>query len=149
MAYTRVKLIDPAFGVVGNLGTYVFDVGYNDEGEFGQRRSMEAFANTSGNGFIVQQGQDEPMTISISGTILKKSQHIQFVNFFKRSKIQSMVFEDFEGNRYEVMITAYLPKRTRAARNDRGRADGNLLHYYTYTLEMMVLSVISGEWLAA
>ena len=37
MAYTRVKLIDPA----NVLAPYTWDVGYNQEGEFGQRRNLE------------------------------------------------------------------------------------------------------------
>lgn len=148
MAYTRVKLIDPAYGVVGNLGTYEFDVNYDDEGEMGARRDIQAFANTSGDGYIIQQGQDSPMTISVTGKILKPSQHRKFIAFYKRSKIQSMVFEDFEGFQYEVLISAYVPKRLRASANPRGRVEGAGLHYYTYSLEMMVLNVISGDWTA-
>lgn len=141
MAYTRVKLIDPS----GALGVYTWDVGYNEEGEFGQRRNLEAIANTAGTGYVVQQGQDEPQAISVSGKFTTKAQHQQFIRFFKRGKLQSMIFEDFEGAQYEVLITAYLPKRMRASRNPRGGASA-MYHYYSYTLEMMVLRVITGDW---
>lgn len=148
MAYTRVKLIDPSFGLVGNLGTYDWEVNYNSESEFGAQRNVDSFQNTSGTGFIIQQGDDQPIAISVSGKFFTKAQHQKFVAFYKRSQFQTMVFEDFEGAQYEVMITAYKPQRVRTQRNPRGNNEDNRLHYYEYTMEMLVLNVISGDWTA-
>lgn len=148
MAYTRVKLIDPSYGIVGNLGTYDWDVNYDEENTFGRTRNIDATQNTGATDFIFQQGADEPMVISVSGKALTKMQHAKFCAFYSRSQYQTMIFEDFEGAQFEVMITSYQPKRVRAARNPRGQAGGAGLHYYTYTLEMMVLNVLSGDWTA-
>lgn len=144
MPYTRVKLIDPA---PGGLGTYSFEVNNNDE-DVARRRNVDSFQNTSGGSWIFQQGQDDPLTISISGTMLTKSQNRMLTWFFNRCSQHTMIYEDFEGQQYEVMITAFAPKRVRATRNPRGGVD-NPLHYYTYTMEMMVLTVMSGDWTLA
>lgn len=142
MAYTRCQLLDP-----GNvLPVYSWDVNYNQEGEFGQRRNLEPMANTAGGIYVVQQGQDDPLQISVSGTMLRKSQHQTFVRYFKVCRERTVIFTDFEGAMFEVMISGYLPVRQRAARNPRGLVEGNFYHTYTYTLEMMVMQVLSGDW---
>lgn len=142
MAYGRVALIDPN----AVLPTYSWDINYNEESDFGQRRSLDMFSNTSGLGFVLQQGPDEPMQISVSGTALKKSQHQAFIRFFKASRDHTIVFQDFEQAMFEVMMTAYQPRRRRAAANPRGRAEGNGLHTYDYSMEFMVINVLSGDW---
>lgn len=144
MPYGRCKLIDPA---PGGLGTYDWQVNYSEEGEFGRSRNLDVTTTTDGTKIIVQQGEDEPMNISVQGTILHANQHNKFVDYFKKSKLQSLIFQDFEGHQYEVMMTAYKPQRQRTIRNPR---DSTIrLHYYTYTLEMFVLRVISGPWVGA
>lgn len=141
MAYGRVQLIDPA----GALATYSWDVNYNTEDGFNARRELEVTPNTAGTGFIVQQGADQPMAISFSGKFTKPDQHRQFIAYYAKCKFQSIYFRDFETQLYEVMMTAYLPKRTRAARNPRGGEQAKF-HYYEYSMEMTVLRVISGDW---
>jgi methyltransferase-like protein len=144
MAYQRVKLIDPA---PGGLGEYSFEINNEDE-EMGAKRNVDSFMNTSGQGWIIQQGQDDPPNIQISGKMLTKNQNQRLTQFYNRCAQHTMYYQDFEGQTYEVMITGYSPKRLRASRNPRGGAV-NPLHYYSYTLEMLVVTVISGDWLLA
>lgn len=141
MAYYRVQLYDPS---PGGLGAYNWQINYSDEGEFGQERNIDATENLAGTGFIVQQGGENPMTISVSGTILHQNQHVKFVQFYKRSQNQTLIFTDFTGEQYEVMIRAYKPTRKRTLRNPRDKTIPS--HYYTYSMEMMVLSVRAGVW---
>lgn len=142
MAYGRVKLIDPS----AVLPPYSWDINYGEESDFGQRRNLEIYSNTSGLGFVLQQGADDPMQISVSGKALKRSQHQWFVRYFKASREHTIVLQDFEEAMFEVMMTAYQPRRIRAAANPRGRAEGNNLHTYDYTMEFMVINVLSGDW---
>lgn len=144
MAYGRCKLIDPS---PGGLGTYDWQVNYNEEGEFGRARNLDVTTTTNGAVMIVQQGEDDPLKISVQGTILHANQHNEFVGYFKKSKLQSLIFQDFEGHQYEVMLESYKPKRLRTIRNPR---DPSIpLHYYTYSMDMLVLRVISGPWVGA
>jgi hypothetical protein len=141
MAYGRVRLTDLA---PGGLGDYSWPANYSEEGEFGRRRNYERTASTSGVGVVRQQGDDGPVVISVTGTILEKDQHSFFCAFMKIGKLRTLIFTDFEGHQYEVLMTAYLPTRQRAARNPRDPSI--LLHYYKYQMEMEAVRVLSGPW---
>jgi len=139
--YQRVNLMDVA---PGGLGTYEWAIGYTEEGEFGRRRNYDRSASTSGVGVVRQQGDDGPIIINVQGTILQADQHAYFCAFMKVGKLRTLIFTDFEGHQYEVLLTAYLPTRKRTSRNPR---DPNILyHYYAYSMEMEAVRVLSGPW---
>lgn len=139
--YTRVALADVA---PGGLGFYQWPLNYDEEGEFGRRRNYDRSASTSGVGVVRQQGDDGPIVITISGVILQADQHTYFCAFMKTGKLRTLIFTDFEGFQYEVLMTAYLPTRVRVGRNPR---DPSIpYHYYKYSMEMEAVRVISGPW---
>jgi hypothetical protein len=65
--------------------------------------------------------------------------------WYTKCETRSIYFTDFAGDSYEVLITAFHPKRLRTMRNPRD--PGARLWYWTYTIEMMVLAVRSGAWI--
>lgn len=137
----RCALIDPA---PGGLGQYEWQTNYDTEENFGRTRSVEAVPTTDESAHVIQQGEESPLVKRISGTILYKNQHAKFAAFFKKCRTNTLVFHDFDGEEYEVVITSYLPAKTRTLRNPK---DPTIpLHYYKYSLEMQVIRVISGVW---
>lgn len=144
MAYTRVGLLDPT---EADPAWYDWQVNYSEEDGFGRERSIQRTATTDGVGVVRQQGDTGPIVISVMGTIFHKAQHERFIRFFNRSANTTFIFRDFEGEEFEVMMTAYRPVRKRTLRNPR---DPSIpLHYYTYSMSMEVVRVISGSWLGA
>lgn len=142
MPYTRVKFIDPA---PGGLGVYSWPVNYTEEEEFGRARNIERTATTNLMGGVKQQGDEGPMVHRVTGTILHAGQHQAFINFYNVCHHHTVVYEDFEGHQYEVLITAYKPTRQRTLRNPRDPSIDK--HFYRYTVEMEVVRVISGPWI--
>jgi hypothetical protein len=60
---------------------------------------------------------------------------------------QTIYFTDFAGDKYEVVIDSFKPVR-HAGRNLRGGTEAPLW-YWTYTIGMTVVRVISGPLLDA
>jgi hypothetical protein len=141
MAYGRDTFLDPTTGE-----TYPWPVNHSEESTFGKTRQINSGANTGNTGLTIQQGDDEPMILELTGTIVHKSQHDQFVRWFAISRGHTIHFIDFTGDRYEVLITAFLPQRQRTIGNPRDRSIR--LHYWTYTLRMQVVTFVSGAWTA-
>jgi hypothetical protein len=139
MPYGRDMFINPASGV-----TYEWPINHSDETQFGRSRSITTGGNTGHTGLALQQGDDAPMVLELSGTILHQAQFNAFVQWFALCAHQSVHFQDFAGDRYEVIITDFLPLRKRTLRNPR---DASIpLHYWTYTLKMQVLGFVAGPW---
>lgn len=141
MPYGRVQLFDPA---PGGIGAYAWKVNYSEENEFGESRAYTTGQSADGTALLVQQAGEEPMTISLTGTILERAQHRKFVEFFHRGRLQTLIFTDFEGFQYEVLMKAYKPLRKRTLSNPRDTSIR--LHYYTYTMELLVVRVATGDW---
>lgn len=130
--------------------TYDWHVNHDEEENFGKRRNIEHTANVSGWGLIRQQGDDSPVVIRLSGKILHRAQITQFDYWMARCRYESIHFRDFAGEEYEVIITAFEPKRVRTLFNPRDQTNAPLW-YWTYTMEMEVLRVVSGSriWMNA
>lgn len=142
--YGRDTLIDPA---PGGLGTYVFQVGHNEEEPVGGQRNLTVVTNTTGGIGLRQQGDDEPLTLTLSGTALHEHQHTTLTAFFRKSKLNTIIFRDFFGQEFEVIITSYKAKRNRTIRNPRDASIN--FHYYTWTLVLDVITVRNGPWVGA
>ena len=141
MAYGRDTLIDPA---PGGLGTYQFYVGHDEESEFGSNTSIDRTANTAGTGLVMQAGEPSIEPISITGKILTLAQYQKLVAFERKSRHNTLIWTDFFGDSYEVVISAFKAKRMRTLFNRRD--PGMRYHYYQYTLEMTVVTVKAGAW---
>jgi hypothetical protein len=85
--------------------------------------------------------------LTYSGTIFHQVQMNEMVKFFAWSETRSIIFKDFAGDEYEVLITEFQPVRQRTVRNPR---DPSIpYHYWTYSLKMEVLAFRNGPWAAA
>lgn len=140
MAYGRNQFIDPR----GVVPTYAWQVNHDTEDQFGRERQVTTSAPTGNVGLVRQQGEDSPLVISLSGSILHAAQHAAMRRYFDLSRGQTVIFTDFAGDSYEVLVTSFKPTRQRTIRNPR---DSSIeLHYWHYTLDMQVIRVISGPW---
>lgn len=123
---------------------YDWQINHDEEEVFGKRRTIEHTASVAGFGVARQQGEDAPAAIRLSGKILHQAQVTQFDYWMARCRYETVHFRDFAGDEYEVVITAFEPKRVRTIANPRDRANAPLW-YWTYTMEMEVIRVISGS----
>jgi hypothetical protein len=139
MAYGRNTFINPASGAA-----YEWPVNHSEEAQFGKTRTITTGGNTGHTGLALQQGDDAPMVIELTGTIFHQAQFDAFVEWFGLCTHQSVQFVDFAGDGYEVILTEFQPLRRRTLRNPR---DPSIpLHYWTYTMRMHVLGFVSGPW---
>lgn len=128
---------------------YDWDINHKEEEEFGKERQVTYGANTANTGLIKQQGDASPLKIQVRGTVLQKSQHDEFIAWWKLCgdpDPQTIYFKDFADEEYEVIITAYKPTRKGVAANPRGGTAAPLW-YWEYTMTMEVITIRSGSWL--
>lgn len=130
------RFTDPATGTF-----YDWHINHDTEEDGGRTRQITLSGNTSGLGLVRQQGAQTPLTLKYSGSILRRVQLQQFWHFFQLCQSQTIFFRDYYGDEYEVTITAFDPVRHRG----ENRNDPTIPHHYwTYTMEMQVLRVVSG-----
>lgn len=122
---------------------YDWHVNHDEEDSFGKTRTYEHTALLKGTGLVIQQGDDQPMQIKVSGTIFHRAQIEAFDAWMAWTKVETIHFRDFAGDEYEVLITSFQPKRVRTLLNPRD--SGAPLHYWKYSLEMEVVEIISGD----
>lgn len=123
--------------------TYAWEINHTDEQETGRDRQLDFEANTGNVGLVKQQGELTPLVFRYTGTILTSAQLAAMLSWFRLCETQSIYFRDFAGDEYEVTISAFHPLRKRTLRNPRQR---ELLHYWSYTIELVVLKVRAGAW---
>lgn len=129
--------------------TYEWQINHDEEDDFGKSRQVSHGANTANTGLVRQQADDDPMVIRLRGTILHKAQHAEMAAWFALCKTQTVYFEDFSGDKYEVLITAFRPTRQRTIKNPRDFANAPY-HYWKYEMEMEVVTFLTGNpWSAA
>jgi hypothetical protein len=136
----RNRFTNPADG-----SFYDWQVNHSTEGSFGKSRQITESANTANTGLVKQQGDAQPLKMKLQGTIFHKKQVEEFVRFWQLCESQTIIFKDFTGDEYEVLILNFDPVRKRTVRNPRD-AKNAPLWYWTYELEMEVIRVISGVW---
>lgn len=136
----RNNFTDPA-----TAKSYDWQINHTDEGQFGKTRQISESANTANTGLIKQQGDTGPLIIKVTGTILHKHQIEEFIDWYQLCENQTILFKDFAGEEYEVIITSFQPVRKRTVKNPRDFANAPLW-YWTYELDMEVISVRSGVW---
>lgn len=136
----RNQFIDPR----GVRPTYNWAINHSEEDNFGRSRNIEYTART-GEGLVMQQGDEPPVLIRIRGTILTKAQVQEMIAWYTLCKEQTIYFKDFAGDEYEVLITSFQPTRQRNVGNLRDQANAPYWHW-TYEMQMDVVTVRSGVW---
>jgi hypothetical protein len=138
---TPNQFINPATGA-----TYSWAINHHEESEFGRARAMQRTApSKTGTGLGRQQGEDSPMILQLKGVILQKAQLDTFISWYALCETQTIYFQDFAGERYEVIITSFKPTRRAVARNHQDLANMPLW-VYDYTMEMEVVRALIGPW---
>lgn len=125
-----------------NDDTYTWHINHGWGGE--QRSGGElalSFATTTAGNPIPQYGELQPESWTLSGTILHRAQHEEFVEWAALCATQTIYFRDFDNAEYEVVITAYRPKREGVMRNSN---DASMpYHIFRYELTMTILREIT------
>lgn len=124
---------------------YPWAINHSEEEEFGKERNITHGANTGGTGLVKQQSDDSPLVFQFNGTILTEAQVIEMNAWWELCRTQTILFTDYAGDEYEVIITAFKPTRHRTVRNPRDPANAPLW-YWKYEIKMEVIRVISGPW---
>lgn len=109
--------------------TYLFEINPSDGGSPALKKNV-IFKNTAApdGKTLIYEGRDDPATFTFSGTLLTQTQYNAFQTWFL--KRQQILLTDDLGRSYYIYITAFTPKRTRAANNP---------WKHTYTVEAMTL----------
>lgn len=136
--------------------TWSWPINHNDEtgtaaksgGQGGLERNYTISAPTSLGISIRQQAADDPISLSWKGTALTRAQHQQFLRWWEKCSHYSIILQDFSGDKFEILITAYIPTRKAVAgnRNDLANAP---LWVYDYQIDMDVIACISGDYATA
>lgn len=144
------RFIDPVTGFF-----YDWAINHNDEtgspskggGQGGVSRNFTISAPTSLGLHIRQQAADDVISFSWKGTALTRLQHQEFLAWYHLCSSHSIYLRDFSGDTFEVMITAYIPKRRRvsANRNDPVNAP---LWVYDYQIDIDVIASVAGDYAA-
>lgn len=122
---------------------YSWQINHSEEDTFGKTRTVEHGANTGNTGLVKQQGDSSPLVIKVKGAILHKAQLEEMIAWWDMCEDQTIYFQDFAGDKYEVLITSFQPVRKRTIRNPRDFANAPLW-WWTYDLEMEVVRIIPG-----
>lgn len=133
----RNRFENPADG-----SSYEWRVNHSEEGEQGKARQVTRTPSTGLTAVVTQQGDDGPMTLSLTGTILDRSQFRELWKWYALCASQTIYFWDFDGQGYEVQITSFQPRRVRNLTRP-GRDPQQ--HRWTYTLDMFVHRFIDGD----
>lgn len=137
---SRNKFIDPA----GNRTTYNWQINHDEEDDFGKTRNVDHGANTANTGLVKQQADDGPMVIRVRGTILHAAQIEEMIQWFKLSGTQTIYFEDFTGDQFEVLVTSFKPTRQKTIKNPRDFTNAPYW-IWKYELEMEVIAFRTGN----
>jgi hypothetical protein len=128
-----------------NAALYDFPINPSEEEAFGKRRNVEHSSPTGLTGLVRQQGDDQPLVLKASGTILTRAQLVAMIGWFQLCRTQTIYLRDHAGDQYEGLLTAFEPTRKRTLRNPRDLAQAPEW-YWTYTIEFEVVRIISGTW---
>lgn len=131
-----------------NSATYDFVINPSEEEEFGQSRNIEHAAKTGLTGLVRQQGENAPLILKSSGSILTRAQLIELNGWFALCRTQTIYLRDHANDNYEGLLTAFKPTRKRTLRNPRDQTNAPLW-WWQYTMEFEVVRVISGAWAGA
>ena len=107
--------------------SYEFEINPNDGGSPQFKKTITYQSTLAGNPLIFE-GADEVKTTQVTGTLRSQSQHDTLVNWFEKRHLIRLT--DDLGRTYMIYITAYEPKRVRAA---------TAPYKHTYTLSYTIV----------
>jgi hypothetical protein len=135
---SRDRFVNPVSGEV-----YSWHINHSDEEEVSKERSITRTSNTGNVGVVRQQGDDGPLLLRFTGSILHRAQLVAMWRFYAMCHSQTIHFYDFDDQAYEVQIIAFSPVRKRTLRNPRDSSAP--MHYWTYSITMEVYAYINGD----
>lgn len=122
--------------------TYEWHVNHDSEEQSGRARAINVTPNTAATEGLKSQGDQSPLVLSWSGTILHRAQHTAMWHFFELCQWYTIELRDFDGQTYEVVISAFKPQRIRGEnKNDPSTPH----HYWKYTIEFTIINLLSGD----
>lgn len=140
MSRSPNQFIDP----LGAQATYNWPINHLTESPRGRKRMTTAVAPTGGIGTVRQQGSEPPLQLVFQGTILTEAQRQTMIFWWVLCRTQTIIFNEFDGETFEVIITDYEEQKIAT---DYNRNDPTIpFHYYTYTITMDVITSVSGGW---
>lgn len=125
--------------------TYEWAINHSEEDEITVGRQIDHGAPAATVAVVRQQRPAGSLVLSLSGTILDPAQQAELEDFFDDCDDTTLYYRDSETDTYEVVITSFDSKRVRTARNPVTAG----LFYWTYSITMDVVRVLSGPYLAA
>ena len=123
--------------------SYEWVLNHDEEQPAGKRRNISHGANTEQTGLVKHQGDDSPLVLKYSGTILTEAMLREMWAWWQLCRTQTINFRDFAGDEYEVLFSYFDPRRLRAVRNPKDPVNAEQ-HYWEYDIELEVVRIISG-----
>lgn len=127
--------------------TYAFNINPDTENT---REASRSYTETGRSDVtaspLLQQGTDPSQKIEISGTILHPNQDAAFAIWFQRSKSRTIIYQDWAGYQYVVLIERYSAPRQRVAYNATG---GNTYMKYStiqWSMTLRIVKTLTGPW---
>jgi len=121
--------------------TYTWKINHS-EAEGPKRAANVSFSGRRGAfGIQAQQGDDEPVILTLQGSILHRSQYKAFWRF--KGITNSFRYTDYDGQVYEVAMTGLECTPRRVALN---LSDATMKrHVWDYTMTLLVLRFVTGD----
>lgn len=128
---------------------YDWQRNHTTEEAMGRERNITHSGATGGVSMVRQQGEEGPLVLDWQGIIEYRAQLQEMWKWYELSRTQTIWIRDYDGNRYEVIITSFTPKRVRKM-SFQGRDRVNTpWHYWEYTIKMEVVTVLWGDLVVA
>jgi hypothetical protein len=142
------QFIDPTTGE-----TWSWPINHSDEtgsatksnSQGGVERNITVSAPVGGGVHIRQEAAPDPLAFSWKGTALTRLQHQKFLYWYKMCDSHSIILQDFSGDRFEVLILAYIPVRKAVVQN-RNDMTNAPLWVYDYSISLDVIAMIAGDY---
>lgn len=131
---SRNLLFDPASGI-----SYAWPVNHKAVEKAERTRELAELVPT-GAGWVdgvrptIQAGDATPYTLRITGRLWDEAQLTVIQDFVRATKGHTVVFQEPSGERYEVLIEAFEPKRVAVVRAPNGGR-----YVWDYALEMTTI----------
>lgn len=120
----------------GILADYLWEVNHYTETGQSTAINVDRTAVTTGVGYVRQQGQPSPRTLSYGGNILSPSQAVAMQAYTDACATRTIFYRDVDGVEHEVVITSYTATRKAVAHNPRNPDPW----YWEYAIVMEVIS---------
>jgi hypothetical protein len=133
----RSSFYDPTLGTTSN-----FLINYEELTGPDQQDQVSYEGNAGGTGIIGTKGDKAPLLLHLTGKCVHQVQKDMFLRY--KALDTSFKFTDEDSNAYEVTMTGLAWVKKGCSYN---QFDASMRrHYWTYTMELTIIRVISGEY---